>query len=240
MARPTASCTGLAAALLLVARAATADESPPIKGPLFHPDGPGALALRVGVGARLDVLPSRLVESETRTIPELTANARLGLPAGFSVDAALAAIVITNELSLGAGWSVRVGDVSLRVHDRIAFWYGVLGVQGFDARGWGFFDYPGATVGLPWKETRFALTAEAIVGLSQHVALGDSPTLSRTKTSVLGSQATLVVENLLEGGGEWYFGAGVVNALPQYEAWVAFSDARARLPYPRFLGGYAF
>lgn len=198
------------------------------------------MALRIAVGARLDVLPARLVESETRTIPELTANARLGLPLGFSVDANLSAIVVTNELSLGAAWSLRLGDVSLQVHDRIAFWYGVLGTQGFDARGYGFLDYPGLAVGVPWGDTRFSLSGEVIVSLSQHVALGDSPTLSRSRVSAVGTQATLIVENLLPGGGDWYYGAGIVNASPQYEAWVAFSDSRARLPYPRFLAGYAF
>ena len=34
--------------------------------------------------------------------------------------------------------------------------------------------------------------------------------------------------------------ARVIRAVPNYQAWVGFSDSRARLPYPRFVAGYEF
>jgi hypothetical protein len=235
----------LGVAVSASARAEEASPSPnptetPVRGPLFHPDGPGVYALRIAVGAELDVLPSRVVESETRTIPEVTGHARFGFPYGFFADARLAAIVVTNELGVGGGWSVRLGDVSFAVRDRVAYWYGTLPAAGFDARGSGFLDYPGLGVGIPWGMIRFSLAAELIVILSQNVALGDAPTFGRKRVSVAGSALLLTVENILPGGGDWYYGAGVINAVPGYEAWVAFSDSRARFPYPRFVAGYAF
>jgi hypothetical protein len=86
-------------------------------GPLFHPDGPGRLRWRVGVGALLDILPRRVVESEQRPFPLLTGMVRLGLPVGFSIDLKASAIYVSNEIDLGVGWSYRIKRFSIGLQD---------------------------------------------------------------------------------------------------------------------------
>jgi hypothetical protein len=226
-------------AIALAPRTATAEDEPP-RGSLFYPDGPGEHRLRVGAGALLDVLPRQTVENELRSIPKLTANVRYGLPWGFSADARLAAIYLENELEVGAAWSLRLGPVSTMVFDHSGVWYGIVDVDGFDASAWGFMNQPGVGVGLPWQDIRFTFTAEAIVMLQKHVQLGDSTQSSRKQVEWAGLALRLVVENLLDDGGDIYYGVGAMYAQPDYQAWLAFSDSRAHLWYPRFVAGYAF
>ncbi len=230
----------LALASTLASASALAGEAPAPRGPLFHPDGPGPFNLRVGVGALVDVLPTRVVQSEQRQIPQVTGEARFGLPRGFSLDARLSAIVISNELAIGPAWTFRAGIVSISVLDRQAFWYGYLGTSGFDATGWGYSNRPGLALGLAWRSERFSLTGELIYTFAQYAKLGDSQVVSRVQTKLAGAALTFVLESMLDAGGILYFGAGVLRTNVDYQAWIAFSEQRAMLPYPRFLGGYVF
>lgn len=234
--------------LLASGAAAPAENTPPqppaaapalLKGTLFHPDGPGLWAWRFGVGGLVDVLPRRLVQSEQRQIPKLALHARLGLPAGFSADARLAAILVDNQFEVGAAWTYDAGPVAISLQDHQGFWFGFVGVQGFDATGWGFLNKPGLSMGLAMDSVRFTLTGELFYTFGQHVRLG-SDTIARGELILAGGGLTLMVENLLDSGGLWYFGAGIFRTTPNYQAWLAFSDQRFVLPYPRLLGGYAF
>jgi hypothetical protein len=219
-----------------------ADDAPERPGPalLFYPESPRPLDWRIGAGLLVDVLPSRVVESEQRQIPQLTGAFRLGLPLGFSADVRARAIVIQNQAELGVAWSYTTRYVSLAVQNHLGPWFGAIGVDGFDASAWGLVETPGLAVGVPWREVRFALTGEALFTFAQHTTLGDATKTSREGTSFAGTATTLTVETLLEGGGVPFFGVGLLWTRPDYQAWLAFSDERARILYPRFVGGYAF
>ena len=244
-------CAAILGLLLVLAvapsaRAADPDvaaKAPPTdapRGPLFHPDGPGRYKVRFGLGALVDVLPSRVVQSEQRQVPQLTAEARFGLPYGFSLDARLSAIVISNELAVGAAWSHRIGHFSFAVQDRQAVWYGYLGTSGFDATGWGYANRPGLAIGASWGSERLSLTGELIFTFAEYAKLGDSRIVNREGIKLAGGALTLVLESLLDAGGILYMGVGVLRTTVDYQAWIAFSDQRAKLLYPRFLAGYVF
>jgi hypothetical protein len=207
---------------------------------LFYPTSPAPFDWRFGAGALVDVLPARVVESEQRQVPQLTAAFRLGLPLGFSTDLRARAIVIQNQLELGIAWSYATRYASFGVQNHLGPWFGAVGLEGFDASAWGILETPGVSVGVPWREVRFTLTGEAIFTFAQHTTLGDATRTSRQGTSFAGTATTLSVETLLEGGGVPYFGVGLLWTRPDYQAWLAFSDERARILYPRFVGGYAF
>jgi len=207
---------------------------------LFYPQSPRAFDWRVGAGLLVDVLPTRTVESEQRQIPQVTASFRLGLPANFSADLRVRAVVLQNQIELGVARSFRIGDLSLALHNHLGPWFGYVGFEGFDATAWGLVETPGLSIGLPWREVRFSLMAEAIVTFAQHTTLGDATTTSRQGATFSGTATTLTVETLLDSGGAPYFGVAVLWTQPDYQAWLAFSDERARIIYPRFVAGYAF
>lgn len=218
---------------------APAPAAPPGRGGLFHPDGPGEFQWRLAVGALVDVLPRRVVQSEQRQIPELTAHFRYGLPWGFSADARASAVVINNQLEVGVAWGSHQGPIAMALHDHQGFWFGLIGAQGFDASGWGWINKPGLSIGFELGRTRFTFGGELIYVFGQHVRLG-ADNIARGAVLFAGESFTVTVENLLDSGRLWYFGLGVLRTFPNYQAWLAFSDERSRFPYPRFFGGYAF
>ncbi len=210
------------------------------KGPLLHPDGPGRFRVRAGVGALLDVLPRRVTESETRTIPQLTAAIRLGLPAGFSVDLRARGAYVSNQAELGLAWALRVGDFSVGPLVHGGMWFGALAFEGFDAFGFGGILEPGIALGYAIGSTRIALTSEAIVTFAQHVRLGDAQTVSKQRVSFSGLASTLTVEVPLGPTFAVNGGFGVMWTLPDYQAWIAFSDSTIRYAYPRVVAGVGF
>jgi hypothetical protein len=211
-----------------------------VRGPLAYPEGPGRFRFRIGVGASMDVLPLKVVQSETRQVPQLLAQIRYGLPWGFSADARLSAIVVKNQLELGISWSAPVGKLWLTVFDHHGFSFGAVGVQGFDATSWGWLNKPGFGLGLPLGDLRFTLSYELIYTITQHTRLGDLTRIHRLDTGYAGDSLTLTVETLLRNEGIIFYGLGLLRTAPNYELWLAFSDQRARLPHPRFFAGYAF
>lgn len=209
------------------------------RGPLIYPEGPGLYRFRFGFGASMDVLPLKLVQSETRQLPQVLAQVRSGLPWGFSADARLTAIVLKNELELGLAWSAPVGKLWLSAFDHHGFAYGVVGAQGFDASSWGWLNKPGVSLGFAVNALRFTFSLELIYTLTQHSRLGDLTTVRKDDVGFAGGAVTVTVETLLRGGGIIFYGVGLYRTAPNYELWLAFSDVRARLPHPRFFAGYA-
>ena len=232
------SAAALAADGRAAAEAVSADAAP--KGPLFHPDGPGRYRVRVAVGALLDVLPRRVTESETRTIPQLTIATRVGLPAGFSTDLRVRAAYVSNQAELGLAWTARVGRVSFGPLVHGGVWLGALSFEGFDALGWGGLVEPGLALGYAHGSARFALNSEAIVTFAQRTRLGDAETVTKQRVSFAGLANTATIEWTLGPTLALYGGAGILWTLADYQAWIAFSDSRTRYAYPRFVAGVAF
>jgi len=155
----------------------------PIKGTFFYPTGPGPGRIRVVIGASVDVLPRRLVESEQRQVPHLTGGLRWGLPYGFSLDGRASAIVLSNELQAGIAWSWATEHVALGLHARSGVWFGTIGVEGFDATGTGILSTPGLSFGLPLRENRLSLGIDALIVQGQSITVGDS-SIRRNRLSV--------------------------------------------------------
>lgn len=210
------------------------------KGPIFHPEGPGRFRVRGAIGALLDVLPRRVTESETRTIPQLTAAIRVGLPAGFSADLRVRGAYVSNQIELGAAWAHAIGPVHVGPVVHGGVWLGALGFEGFDAFGYGGLVEPGIAIGTAIDATRIALTGEAILTFAQHTRLGDAQTVSRQRVTFSGLASTITVEVPVGPRLALYGGFGLLWTLPDYQAWIAFSDSTIRYAYPRFVAGVAF
>lgn len=236
--------SALAVALAWLPGAALGADEAPVdaspKGPLLHPDGPGRYRVRAAVGALLDILPRKVAESEARTIPQLTAALRVGLPAGLSADVRAKAVYVSNQVELGLGWSFRRGDLSVGALFHGGVWFGALGFEGFDAFGWGGVVEPGFALGYSLERTHIALTSEAIVTFAQHTRLGDAETVGKQRVSLAGLANTLTVEVPIGPTMAVYGGFGILWTLPDYQAWIAFSDSTTHYAYPRFIAGITF
>jgi hypothetical protein len=235
-------CLAVAATLATIAAAENETQvgQASARGLLFHPDGPGQYRFRLGVGAAMDVLPLKVVQSETRQLPQVAAYLRFGLPYEFSVDLRVSAIVITNQVEIGAAWATHWGPVALTIFDHHGINYGFVGVQGFDASSWGWVNKPGFGLGFDKGSVHFTVTFELIYTLAQHTRLGDLTRVSNYSAGFEGTAVGVTVETVLRSQAILYYGLALLRTAPNYELWLAFSDQRARLLHPRFIAGYAF
>ncbi|MBI4957655.1 MAG: hypothetical protein HY908_36955 [Myxococcales bacterium] len=216
---------------------AAPEEPRPNRGAFYYPRGPDEGELRGVVGLSLDVLPRRLVEAEQRIVPRVTGGVRGGLPHGLWLDARVSAIVLSNEILAGVGWSYATPDFALELHERLGLWFGAIGVEGFDATGVGLVNAPGMSFGVAAGEVRFTLGATAILSHTQTFRVGGL-TLRRNRLTFEGLELPLTVESMWPWGGAMYAGLTMVWARPDYQLWLVFSDGETRQLYPRFVLGY--
>jgi len=207
---------------------------------LVFPEPAPAGHARFGLGVSVDVLPRRLVESEIREVPRMVGQTRVGVGADFFATARFAGNVLSNELSVSAGYAHRFGPIVAALHERVAFWLGYLGVEGFDTTAWGLMTMPGASIGAGDPNGfRFTATLEVFLVHAQHVRLPDA-TVERRRFLVAGGALTLTVEDRVGKSSLVYYGVTATLAQPDYQLWLAFSDSEQRRVYPTFFAGYGF
>ncbi|MCC7384766.1 MAG: hypothetical protein IT384_23150 [Deltaproteobacteria bacterium] len=222
--------------LVLSLLAASAGPTP--VGPLLHPAGPGPGEWRLGAGLEVDLLPRFLVEAELRALPRAALHLRLGLIDALTLDLSLTGIVLTNEARAGLSYSVGLGPLTLALHDRFGFGLGVVDLAGFDTMTWSISNTPGASVGIEIQGSWLSLRFEPRLALLQRVRFG-SATIAPRLFTFAGTSTTFAVETPLDGG-LLYYGLTLLWTVADDQLWLAFSDAKGRLIYPRFFAGYAF
>lgn len=204
-----------------------------------HPIGPELGHWALGLGAGMDVLPRRLVEAEWRQVPHVWVRSRIGLGRNFYLSQRANVVIIDNQFQLGLGWGLALGDFAFGLHDHFGVTWGTIGVEGFDARGWALAHNPGVSFAYPLRGVFSTLTVEALILHSRHVTVGEA-SLTQKHISLQGASAALTFESPTGQGNVWFYGTAVVYAKPDYQLWLAFSDAERAQLYPRFFVGYAF
>ncbi len=204
-----------------------------------HPVGPKLGQWALGLGIGIDVLPRRLVEAEWRQLPHAWLRSRVGLGKDFYFSQRANVVVIDNQFQLGLGWGHAVGDFAFGVHDHFGVTWGTIGVEGFDAKGWAFAHNPGASVEYPLRGVNSTLTIEALILHARHITIGEA-SITQQHVTFQGLSLGLTFESPLESNNVIFYGVAAMYAKPDYQMWLAFSDAEQYQIYPRFFAGYAF
>jgi hypothetical protein len=228
---------GILLAASLLTRPAQAQEYRPDF--VAHPVGPEAGRWALGLGVGIDVLPRRLVEAEWRQLPHVWLRSRVGLGRNFYLSQRANVVIIDNQFQLGLGWGYGVGDFAFGIHDHFGVNWGTMFVSGFDAKGWAFAHNPGVSVEYPLRGVITTLTVEALLLHARHITVGEA-SLTQKHITFQGMSFGLTFESPLESKNVVFYGLAVVYAKPDYQLWLAFSDAEQRQIYPRFFAGYAF
>ena len=227
--------------LLLVANSTASPAFAKDEWPDFvaHPVGPELGHWSPGLGAGIDILPRRLVESEWRQLPHVWLRSRIGLGKDFYFSQRADVVVIDNQFQLGLGWGHSIGHFAFGIHDHFGVNWGIVGVEGFDAAGWGFAHNPGVSIEYPLRGVVTTLTVEALILHARHIFIGKA-SLTEKHMTFQGLSFGITFESPLDSKDVIFYGLAVIYAKPDYQLWLAFSDAEQRQIYPRFFAGYAF
>jgi len=210
------------------------------RGLMVFPAGPGEGKERWAIGGVWQIAPM------------FTANYARGLGSGFTVDAALATIILYNQLGVGAQWGVPVGPFTLGLTLHAKAFFGALGkafvqTQSFDATGWGILIDPGVKAGLQvTRDAWLTLTVEGYWTVYQASNLGGL-VLSPDSTSWTGGAASLVVEYAPKRQGVIYYGVSLYHTASNYPFWFNVEASGSGEPfnskkiwYLGVLAGYEF
>ncbi|MBN1609628.1 MAG: hypothetical protein JW940_23550 [Polyangiaceae bacterium] len=223
----------------MAASFASAAEHTARPGFAAHPVAPefGQWTLALGLG--VDVLPRRLVESEWRQLPHAWVRSRAGAGKGWYLSGRANVVIIDDQFQLGAGWGQAYGGFAWGLHDHVGVTWGTVGVEGFDATAWALAHSPGFSVAYPLRAVQSTLTVEALILHARHITVGEV-SLTQKGISLQGASFALTFESPVGSRNAIFYGLAAIYAKPDYQLWLAFSDAEARQLYPRFFVGYVF
>ncbi len=207
-------------------------------GPMTHPQGPGPMQWRLGVGLELEILPLVLMESEFRYLPSADVAFEFGLPHGFGIEAEATVLVVDNHLAVGPSWSVITGPVTWGVRDLLGLTFGWIGISAFDSLAWGLSNEPGFTVGVGIDDSYVTLNVDITLIHRQEFRIGDWGVV-HTGFYWAGLDSGLTVETPV-GGGMISYGLELSYAEPDQLLWFAFSDNPTKLLITRFKASYVF
>jgi hypothetical protein len=245
MLRPLAPPLALLLSLLAAPGAARAELAPDAPSPslLMHPAGPGQGRLAVGIGVAADV-QRYATDGMAPIIPMVEVRLRYGLTKGFGLAAEARTLVLANEASLGVGWGTTIpGAPRLSVAARVmgGLQFGWLVGSGFNTISLIPLIKPSFTIGLALHDgLRLSVREQLVLTAWQFVDNGGTWTSNKQRDVFSGFDTMLTLENLLDRGGNVYFGAAAIFDRPMLTLWLPFAPQSDLYFFPRFFCGYVF
>jgi hypothetical protein len=191
------------------------------------------------LGISITVIPRLIVEEGVVQLPMVDLRTRYGLTDNFFLAGRLNLVYITNQVTIGAGWSYSFGNISLSIADNFSYWFGFADFQGFNAAAMGLSNSPMISIGAKIDDLNISLSGEAIFTISQHTYFG-AASVGRVNPEFVGYALTLAVEEELWKNNYVLFGVRFQYSLPLYQTWVAFSTSYRWAVFPEFFIGYEF
>lgn len=191
------------------------------------------------IGLSLTVIPRLIVEEGVVQLPMLEARTKYGITDNFYLTGRVNIVYITNQITIGAGWSFANNNCSVSISDHFGYWFGFADFKGFDASSMGLANYPTISIGMKVNELYLTLSGEALINLSQHTYFG-SASVGRFKPEYVGYAVSFAIEDEIWKDNIILFGARFQYSLPIYQTWVAFSTSYRWALFPEFFIGYEF
>lgn len=183
-------------------------------------------------------MPYEVTEELHYQVPALDVHSIIKLSKHLSLDARAQVQVIQNLVSVGPRWATELTDrTCLSIGDDFGFWFGHVTVEGFKTRGYGFQNYPNASVGYRFnKRILFTFKAEALMNLGITTHAGDIPVTSKS-TTFSGSAYTVALEQPFYGKKSITLGLRAIYTNFFWQTWSAFTSFDRNFFYPQLIVG---
>lgn len=159
---------------------------------------------QIGAGLLIVKPPQDLLENAIQA-PMADFHMTFGLPVGFSLEADLTTLVVSNQLALGPHYSYRHRDFSFNVGWDVAYVYGQLRQGGFDNRAMIWLHYPNLSLGYKLKKMAFTLKGELVIVANSKQESGEN-VVSQQKNYFNGFTGAFYLEQRLWKNHVFVFG----------------------------------
>jgi hypothetical protein len=193
------------------------------------------LEVKTALSIMFTRIPVDWVETSV-DVPIFQFGARIGMPAGFTLDANIQSVYFSNQLRLGSHWNLNMGKISASIGVDGSFMYGRMTIADFNNEASGWSAYPNLSLGFNTRGLAFTLTGEFDYLISLKITSGEAE-ISHEKTFSSGRTISLYLEQRLWKNHIMIL--GFVNNFQKffYPAWPAFSAFNRRYYIPQFYMG---
>jgi len=204
---------------------------------VLFPGPQSAGAFGVSTGFSITLIPRAIAEESLLQLPLIDIRSRYWLTDNLFVLGQANIVYLTNQVTLGIGWSYSFGSVSLALSDEAGYWFGFADFQGFESTAMGISNIPSVTLGVEFEEIFVTLRTEALIPFGQRTTFGTA-SVGRFNPKLAGFAFTLAVEEELWKNNYFLYGVRVQYSLPLYQTWLAFSSFNRWIVFPGFFVGY--
>ena len=201
---------------------------------VFSPNPKAERGWDLSIGVLTYTTPQALTEEVRVRVPAGDAHAVLRMGSGWSAEGRLLFQVVQNHLSAGMRYAVPINrSLSFGFGDDLAYWRGNLPIDGFDAKGSGWMNYPNVSLGFRSdQDLLFTLKAEALISLNRsYVIAGDRRSFDVQRNS--GYALSLYLEQPFFKTTQVTLGFTAAYSRFMWATWSLFQPFDRRVFYPQ-------
>ena len=206
---------------------------------VYFPQPMGARKWRRSLGIIFTTTPQEVTEETRLRIPAIDFQILRRLKRNMHLTGRLNAQVLQNHVSLGIRWVHPLSEkVGFALGDDVGFWAGYLNITGFNNRGYGFLNYPHASLGYRFGgNLLLTFKAEALLNLHYSSYVGRNA-LASDQNLWSGFAFTWVLEQPFYHRQHFMLGIRAMYTDFNWQFWSLYETFERRTFYPQFMLGF--
>jgi hypothetical protein len=206
---------------------------------IFFPSPLKEKVWHTSFGFTLTEMPVEITEEAQLRAPAIDYHVLRRLGKGFYLDGRINSQIVQNHFSIGPRWGMDLSNkFSFSLGDDLAWWFGILNVEGFKTKANGWMNYPGISLGYRLKrELLLTLREEAEISLSYQSKVGDQK-LNHYNNQFVGWSTAVYLEQPFFSQTHVTLGLKIRYSKFYWQAWSLFSTFDRYLLYPEINVGF--
>lgn len=190
------------------------------------------------IGLTFTTMPYDITEEQHFRAPAIDYHFIKKLSERFYLDGRINAQIVQNQITIGPRWAKKLSDkVAISLGNDVGLWFGYLKLQGLNTRGFGFQNFPNASVGFTFrKNILVTLRFEEIMTLGVKTHTGEIDVESDYKL-FSGSAYSLVLEQPFYGKRHISLGFRAIYSSFFWQTWSFFETFDRNIFYPQIIVG---
>jgi hypothetical protein len=206
---------------------------------IFFPSPMYDLSWQHSLGFITTTTPEDIAEEMRVRIPAIDYHVLRKISSGFNFDGRILFQLVQNHISGGIKYSRPLNNILyFSLGDDMAYWFGNLKGENFDTKGYGWINYPNASIGIRTdREIVITVKAEAVLNISNFFSVGGVEVEQETNF-FNGFSGTLALEQPFFGRTHVTLGftAKYVNFF--WQTWSLYETFDRNIFYPQITVGF--
>jgi hypothetical protein len=205
---------------------------------LFFPYPMQEKKWHASLGVTFTTIPRVIAEEVQISVPAIDYHVLRKIAKGFYLDGRMNVQILQNHLSLGPRWTYIINNkFSFSLGDDIAWWFGVLNIEGFKTTANGWLNYPSLSAGYRINNgLLLTLKSELLINLYYQSKVADEMA-SYSHQAFSGWATGIILEQPFYKKTNFILGFRAIQTKFFWQTWCLFKTFKPKLFYPEFTMG---